>query len=150
MACLFESLSLLPASIGGVDETDFINQGGNTMNANAQKLIDALRSGEFEQTTGRLKNFEVWAFCCLGVACELYRQAQPEEGGWHKTKFLGCSASLPEQVKNWLGFRNNAGGFSPYSNDNDIKSLVGMNDNGYTFTEIADLIESEPDGLFAD
>lgn len=29
-------------------------------------------------------------------------------------------------------------------------SLAGMNDGGATFGEIADMIESEPEGLFAD
>jgi hypothetical protein len=42
------------------------------MNDNATKLVDALRSGEFEQCHNYLRRAE--SYCCLGVASELYRR----------------------------------------------------------------------------
>lgn len=34
--------------------------------------VEALRSGEYEQTNGALRYED--KFCCLGVACDLYRK----------------------------------------------------------------------------
>lgn len=35
------------------------------------KWLEALRSGEYSQTTGRLYDSNVGGYCCLGVACEI-------------------------------------------------------------------------------
>lgn len=40
-----------------------------------QKWIKALRSGEYQQTKGRLKRDD--GFCCLGVLCDVY-----DPSGW--------------------------------------------------------------------
>jgi len=46
----------------------------------------ALRSGEFKQTTGMLRNDG--GMCCLGVLCELHRRATGDElaGDWESFK----------------------------------------------------------------
>ena len=116
------------------------------MNANAQKWVDALRSGEYSQARGRLKD-RCGNYCCLGVACELYRQ---EVGGaWNcehdfrpSKRGMPVQGSLPSRVRNWLNLNENDGATAVGN------SLAVLNDNGASFAEIADVIESEPEGLF--
>ena len=119
------------------------------MNENAKKWVEALRSGDYEQTTGWLKCET--GYCCLGVACELYRRDM-DAGWWTSADEFRVgdathSAHLPTDVMNWLGLRSPAGEFCPTADASDC--LVDRNDNGATFEQIADVIESEPDGLFA-
>lgn len=110
------------------------------MNENAKKWVAALRSGEFTQGTGRLvardpDTNEVIGHCCLGVACVL---AQRATGVGFVERELP-----PRRVQRWLGLSTVEGTI-----EGDF-SLVEHNDNnGVTFDEIADLIESEPEGLF--
>jgi hypothetical protein len=120
------------------------------MNDNAKKWVAALRSGEFEQGRGYLQPSQD-KHCCLGVACEIYMRS----GGNITTKEFvadGCKTvishsgrktDLPWRVKRWLGLRKSEGYYG-------TSSLVSANDHGMTFTEIADLIESEPEGLFCE
>lgn len=114
------------------------------MNDNARKWIAALRSGEFRQGRGQLRRDN--SYCCLGVACELYRR---ENGGeWRhlgngRFSFFDVAGLLPNEVQCWLGLRRCDGFYGG-------SSLVGGNDGGYSFAEIADLIESEPEGLFVE
>jgi hypothetical protein len=125
--------------------------------AEARKLwVEALRSGEFAQTTGVLRDEN--GYCCLGVACEIAVQhgvIEPPQG--HKAvagrifyNFDGSDATLPDSVREWLGLWADDG--SIYNDGsgsiyNDGESLTKMNDNGKTFAEIAAVIEDEPDGL---
>ena len=112
------------------------------MNDFAKRWVAALRSGEFQQATGCLRYGD--GYCCLGVACELYRR-ETGEGEWDgKNFFLGQHASLPRDIKNALQLRRSDGHF------NNKHRLADMNDSGCTFAEIADLIESEPAGLFVE
>lgn len=117
------------------------------MNQNAKKLVEALRSGEFSQVGRYLHTPD--GYCCLGVATELYLR---EHGGeWephqsvgetiHWYEFDDLDAVLSPKVQDWLGFRTSRGDFS-------TNSLASLNDSGKTFKEIADVIESEPFGLF--
>ena len=114
------------------------------LNENVKKWVAALRLGKYRRTTGMLHR-RGSGYCCLGVACEVYIQH-----GGVLTKAIGEGAVtydgergiLPVAVKNWLGLRD------AYSSYND-GSLASQNDSwGMTFARIADLIESEPDGLF--
>ena len=116
------------------------------MNDNARKWVAALRSGEFEQAQGRLKDGD--AYCCLGVACELYIR-ETGVGSWdERSSFLNgdgraYSAVLPDELQTWLGVRADVASYAE-----GVCALTIDNDNGKTFTEIADIIESEPEGLF--
>ena len=122
------------------------------LNENAKKLVEALRSGEFKQTKYSLSNGT--EHCCLGVACEV-----AIKNGLNLTKQTNYRDSLtaydentnylPPPVANWLGFSSvrgayldNRGANQWLSYDNDF--------NGKTFEEIADIIESEPAGLFVE
>lgn len=121
-----------------------------SLNPNAQKLVDALRSGEFTQTTGHLRDDT--GHCCLGVACEIYRRVTGN-GEWDGPDYAPMfviseddqdDVSLPFAVQNWLGFADSARHYEV------TESLAIRNDNGASFTEIAGIIESEPEGLFND
>ena len=113
------------------------------MNDNTRKWIEALRSGEFEQGQGALRKGN--QYCCLGVACELYRREHPDSVAWDliglNMTFYGKHSTLPIRVRDWIGLRTIDGSYQRVS-------LINMNDDGYTFEEIADVIESEPEGLF--
>ena len=112
---------------------------------NQEKWVEALRSGDYEQTQGCLQDSK--GYCCLGVACVVYEK----ETGWKLPRntdgfysgiHLGLSFS---KVRRWLGLNGNE---APV-NDPDIECLTGLNDEKeYTFEQIAEVIESEPEGLF--
>ena len=124
------------------------------MNENAKKWVKALRSGEYKQGKRRLHNCDN-TFCCLGVLTDLYMK---EKGGsWVPplkdddescfryvvdTKTASQGAIPPRKVCEWAGLR------SQHGTHLAGESLVSLNDRGSTFQEIADLIVSEPDGLF--
>lgn len=131
------------------------------MNANAKKWIKALRSGNWTQTRDVLKRVDVRGtqYCCLGVASELYNFEHPESE-WVRCED-GCSAFYPSydsiesfetelapKVREWLGLRSVTG---TYGSEEIPKSLVLHNDSDrFSFNKIADIIESEPKGLFKD
>ena len=129
------------------------------------KWIEALRSGEYTQTQKELRsidNFQKKSYCCLGVACDLYDSkiwapdAFPFSIVNHKVE------NLPNEVQTHLHLRNPEGTFaityewlSELNSDLAKKiprharlSLANLNDSGFTFEEIADIIESNPPGLF--
>lgn len=109
-----------------------------------RRWVAALRSGEFKQGREVLRRGD--EFCCLGVACELYRREvggawedypRPPQGQWFK---IGSStyvdAFLPRKVRDWLGLPSVdpiACGRTP---------LALMNDEGQSFGTIADAIEA--------
>lgn len=113
------------------------------MNADVkEKWLAALRSGEFKQGKERLKNGDT--YCCLGVLTELYRR---EHGGvWTdeddfatSTSGRGQSKALPPLSVQW---------WAELDDTNPIvltptgpEPVASLNDQGSTFSEIADLIE---------
>ena len=136
----------------------------NELNANAQKWVDALRSGKYTQTRGALRNDEGNnpKFCCLGVACDLYAK-ETNVDGWRKIetglntlyKFVSDESSsedaLPESVAEWLGLNSVEGEFDPELAGLKVSTLIALNDDHdmrYDFKKIADVIESQPEGLF--
>lgn len=115
------------------------------MNPNAQKWVEALESGEFEQGKRKLQTGD--AFCCLGVACVVYERETGERltrnsiGSIYGTT-LNTSVGGGD-VREWLGLRKHHGAF-------DGGILIDLNDKGKTFPEIAAIIRSEPKGLFVE
>lgn len=99
--------------------------------------VDALRSGEFEQVEGSLRDAEL--HCCLGVACEVYRR-EAGNGEWVGGAFHVAGEKqrhhLPKAVQKWLGIKGN----SPAA---ESRFLTDMNDEGIEFPAIADAIERE-------
>jgi hypothetical protein len=87
------------------------------------KWVEALRSGKYQQARNFLKSED--GYCCLGVLCDIQGadfEAIREEFG---------SLSLSLNPAKYLG------------EVNTIKAteLAQMNDNGKSFSEIADYIE---------
>lgn len=104
--------------------------------------IAALRSGEYVQGRGQLVSGN--KFCCLGVACDVFWKNNPGQIVKTPVSYGGFIISLPEIVQEWYGLNSQCGVF-----DRQTDSLLFRNDEKrQTFSEIADLIESEPKGLF--
>jgi len=110
-------------------------------------LAEALRSGEYKQGAGFLSRDG--KYCCLGVACEvaiksgLSVEVVIDTGISPKVWYDNEAHYLPKSVQKFFGFT------SPYGEYGPGRSLPGDNDTrGLTFSEIADLIESNPEGLF--
>lgn len=121
------------------------------MNKNAKAWVKALRSGKYKQGYGRLStkhpDTNEITYCCLGVACEVYNEAnknnpkallkkkhfsadvfQFDEQVWH----------LPAKVISWLGFHQGK-----------QHNLIKLNDSReYSFKKIADYIVKSQSRLF--
>lgn len=130
------------------------------LNENAKAWVAALRSGKFKQGHNKLARIDRtvrgsmrFDYCCLGVASELAVAAgiipAPAVSCAYK-EYVGGSNYLGFSVAEWLGLRNHKGEYNTKSERDNIiwKSLAGDNDDGKTFEEIANIIESEPNDLF--
>lgn len=118
---------------------------------NRGKLVAALRSGEYQQSTGFLRTKD--GYCCLGVGCEVFAKENDGEFVQNQdsdifTFYLapgnGNYVFLHNEVRDYFGFKSNNG---RWGKDEKIQSLANLNDCGATFLEIADIIEAEPEGL---
>lgn len=112
-------------------------------------LVAALRSDEFGQVADYLHTKD--GYCCLGVACELYRR-ETGNGVWRsrgfevyyfdpESKTQGAIPSsfeeaklLPYHVYDWIG---GIGGDIPTTES--YASL--LNDSGVSFSRIANILE---------
>jgi hypothetical protein len=111
--------------------------------------VEALRSGKYKQGRGALGADN--EFCCLGVACELAVKAgviprpnKCDDGLYQYGRAgLASTAFLPVCVRQWLGVTTEHGGL-PLGHG----SLADKNDQGWSFEEIADLIEQHASTLF--
>lgn len=118
-----------------------------------QKWIDALRSGEYAQTVGVLKEkFSNGkdAFCCLGVLCDLYAKETSAE--WIYNRRLGRYSFLemvdlpPRDVEKWANIDSDEEFVHKDEQGLVISSntLYDFNDlHGLTFEEIADIVEEQ-------
>jgi hypothetical protein len=112
------------------------------MNDNMKMVVKALRSGEYKQTTMSLQDKA--GYCCLGVMCAVFekqtrRTLRKEDATGH---IYGGDLDSQSGVQKWVGLRDATG------ESNSIFTLMELNDvEYYTFSEIADFIESEPKGL---
>lgn len=115
-----------------------------------EEWLKALRSGEYKQGDGCLKSGD--EFCCLGILSDIYAkekslQWRPEFFNAAKDdsedKFIYERAAIPRAfVCEWAELSE------PNPKIKPIKvgapdSLAAMNDAGYTFNEIADVIEEQ-------
>jgi hypothetical protein len=73
------------------------------VNENARKWVEALRSGEYTQTQGVLRDES--GYCCLGVACVVYETATETkiEGPEWDPDHWSADEELPDDVRDWLG-----------------------------------------------
>lgn len=128
------------------------------MNAEVKtRWVSALRSGGYTQTRGALQRVRGGenrpvGFCCLGVLCDLAVQ----EGVITPLGTSTCGttmyphpgpdwqdATLPPSVRDWAGLTHpNPDVPVPLEGRPANKtSLATLNDAGYTFEDIADIIE---------
>lgn len=125
------------------------------LNENAKKWVAALRSKEFQQTYNRLRTEA--GYCCLGVGCEVYKR-ETGLGEWVASDgepgtqtFDKHITGLPVEVVGWLGLCSSNGQYKVESRVTGptTTSLILDNDTFQkSFKEIADIVESEPEGLF--
>lgn len=106
------------------------------LNPVARKWVAALRSGKIKQGRKQL-GFTDGSRCCLGVLDDL----AVEDGVIDGYDLSG--AALLFKVRQWAGLTTPCGNYSH-------GCLALDNDNGKSFAEIADIIESQPDGLFVE
>ena len=111
--------------------------------ANRERLVRTLRAGTHKQGKGRLRR--AFTYCVGGVACDISGL-----GHWEFTHgiyvYLKYGGSFPPEVQKFYGFQDSSGS---YWTGDKYNSLMGLNDDGVTFEELADLIESEPNGMFS-
>lgn len=127
--------------------------------------VDALRSGKYPQTTGVLEvigenDVDQVGFCCLGVLASLavdagviYRSVSGDYLVNYGTDGDVCMGDLPNAVQRWAGMRSADGrrdntAYYQFRTGEYRDSLMGLNDTkGYTFAQIADVIEAEYETL---
>src|SRR5688572_28444291 len=125
------------------------------MNELETKLVNALRSGVYEQAIGYLRPYS-GGFCCLGVACDIYdpsRWARSSEIlDFKNTDFLEgdktwvwdsrTAFNLPPEVQDALGWKTVSGDLANFVWGRDecgapppcpITCLANLNDEGFTF-----------------
>lgn len=116
----------------------------NTINPEVkEKWVQALRSGEYDQTTKVLRDNE--GFCCLGVLTDLYLQEHDEDWKLMKNGYYAIQLdvrveyeALAERVQEWAGLA------SPNGTIDGGECLAEMNDSGhYSFEDIANVIEEK-------
>jgi hypothetical protein len=107
--------------------------------AKVRKWIKALRSEQYCQTTHALHNDG--CFCCLGVACQVLAK-----GAWQGEEFIMADGSefafsvLPHGLAAELCLHSTNGHF--HNEEGGSYCLSEANDNGYSFAQIADILEA--------
>jgi len=115
------------------------------------KWITALRSGEYKQTGGRLREGD--CYCCLGVLTDLYdKDNQSDHQYWHEEEgYYGyhsdgviAQATLPTSVMKWAGLEETNPTVREERMGKSLTSLAYLNDNEeLDFNQLADIIEAQ-------
>jgi len=116
-----------------------------------EKWITALRSGEYKQTSGRLREGD--CYCCLGVLTDLYdKDIQNDCHEWYERD--GCyiyisdggtvEATLPESVMKWADLEECNPTVLVERMGQPVTDLAYLNDNeALDFNQLADIIEAQ-------
>lgn len=109
---------------------------------NMLKLVEALESGEYQQTKGCLRESRdngEYAYCCLGVATDL-RITEEKGDIWihhghsYYDDVVNPVSYLSSKTQDWLGI----GEFNPQLFlGSDRSTAARLNDTGASFKEIA-------------
>ena len=109
-----------------------------------QAWIRALRSGDYKQGHDYLKNGD--DYCCLGVLCDVITKnpsVGPGAVAGSVSALFHCERTLPLDVCDVLGVTPNPDtGIEGRGIHDGNLSLANLNDSGFTFDEIADIIDS--------
>lgn len=100
--------------------------------------IAVLRSGKYKQGTCALRRCDM--FCCLGVRCDIENSTKWVENAG-EYKWDGEGGYLPMELRKKDGFKSENGYIPFVCRDHTHTSLAYLNDDGFTFDQIADLIE---------
>jgi|ERR1043166_3191656 hypothetical protein len=120
------------------------------------RWLKALRSGQYKQGIGRLKTLnDPDEFCCLGVLCDIALHSTKEgkkfvyeeEATPTVVAYVDDSSGtrklfdLPPAVAKWAGLDQ----VDPQVtlSNGDSQHLSWVNDKGFTFEHIADMIEEQ-------
>lgn len=123
---------------------------------NMQKWLDALRSGKYAQAKNQL--YDGNGFCCLGIADKVCFNAYFEPGTYggyfddedqssslsaHRARKLGLLKSVSQtEVDFVLSKYVEVESLDDSATLNRQDVLMRLNDEGYSFEEIADAIET--------
>ena len=109
-----------------------------------KKWVEALRSGKYKHCRRWLHDGE--GYDCMGVLCIVYglKPEKTPEG----YVFDGKRDIVPMAVAKAVKLRTRIGLYEIEGGDQF--SLNDLNDLDFSFRELADIIESEPKGLFYD
>lgn len=114
------------------------------------RWVRALRSGEYKQSKESFLRItqkdHSKIYCCFGVLCELYLReftgyefTSPEKGEICD-KLFGIPNVLPVPVMKWAGLQSSVGPILEYNKEQPV-TLATLNDLGYDFQTLADIIE---------
>lgn len=124
-----------------------------------EKWVNALRSGEYSQSGGYLRTAS--GYCCLGVLCDLYvketndswefddetfvSEDDPNMDPWDYFYLEGESEFVPPLVRKWAELDAADPYIKVENEDGSVSNeqLVVLNDNGMSFSQLADLIEEQ-------
>lgn len=127
----------------------------NTINKERARVwVAALRSGDYKQASMALRVSD--KFCCLGVLCDISKtgtwvcEYDPEENPLQDKRYYRVNGfedytQLPVPVRDWLGIPEGDPAIDipetrDHENDCSAVTLAGLNDQGLTFNQIADVI----------
>jgi hypothetical protein len=120
-----------------------------------QKWLNALRSGEYKQGIGALRKatedengkYDDKEYCCLGVLCDILepKKWKVSDNGYGVKEWGNGNEAEPtafprEKLMEELGLNKVV---SRSSDDTIAQKLAFMNDEGKTFTQIANWIEKK-------
>ena len=130
------------------------------MNSKIKEVwVNALRSGKYEQGSEKLRGAN--GYCCLGVLCDIYAQEHNTQWEFRGDEeinpqsqdywyFDEHSEFLPESVMNWAELKTHNPTVRVDVEDNDDEDnwyykdeLSDINDSGYDFSQIANIIEAQ-------
>lgn len=116
------------------------------MNGAEQILVNELRSGKYAQATDKLEINMFGggeAYCCLGVACLVLGEGSFDKEGYYNTTDGAHDLFLPLPVRDKLDWRTYRGLLTFLDRDFEQVSLDKLNDTGFSFAQIADIIAAD-------
>ena len=134
-----------------------------------ERWVKALRSGKYEQIQSNLRTKH--GYCCLGVLCDVIMKETGSETTWEldeggdRYKLFGIHyGGLPTTYQQMMGLITDEGEIELNFIKNEATAmrlkdyvagrsgqviLTVLNDSGgWSFEDIADLIENEPQAIF--
>jgi len=115
----------------------------------AKKWVEELRSGKYKQGSEYLCKDN--HYCCLGVLCEIFtkevalptfKKIKEYRDGSEMVYYDNCHDVLPADVMEWSGLSTHIGEFFDPDSSDRMASLAELNDCGYSFKKLADIIEN--------